>query len=282
MTDSGADIIDIGGMSTAPNAAPVTEEEEISRVVPVIKAIRQCGIQTPISVDTFRAKVAQAGLEAGADIINDVSAGVQDPTILDVARQFACPIILMHMRGDSTTMNSLSSYAQGDVVAGVRRELEDRVDMALRKGVRRWNIILDPGIGFAKDAKGNVALIRGLARLREANAGADAVSGMPTLPLSRASSPPPSVQNDKESSQLSSDAQSPHVTLRHFPMLVGPSRKRFIGTITGRSEAKDRMAGTAAACTASIMSGADIIRVHDVKEMVDVAKTADAIVRGDS
>lgn len=270
MIEEGVDILDIGGMSTAPNAREVDEKEEIERVVPVIKAIRSANQEIPISIDTFRASVAKAALEAGATMINDVTAGIRDPAIFEVARTSECPIILMHMRGDSSSMNSLTQYAGNDVVRVVSKELENRIESALRQGVPRWNIILDPGIGFAKNADGNLQLLRGLAKIRNG-------SGNGGVGQSRSNSPPP-LASEKEPSSASLE---PNLSLKSFPLLVGPSRKRFLGTITGRSEAKDRMAGTAAACTASILAGADIIRVHDVKEMVDVAKTADAIARYD-
>ncbi|MCO5566123.1 hypothetical protein L7F22_019799 [Adiantum nelumboides] len=270
MIEEGVDILDIGGMSTAPNAREIDEQEEIQRVVPVIKGIRSLYGEIPISIDTFRASVAEAALEAGATMINDVTAGVRDPAIFEVARTFECPIILMHMRGDSSTMNSLVQYAKNDVVQAVSKELESRIESALRQRVPRWNIILDPGIGFAKNADGNLQLLRGLARIR--NGG-----GNGSVSQSRTDSPPPLNAIEKEPSPASLE---PNLSLKAFPLLVGPSRKRFLGTITGRSVAKDRMAGTAAACTAAILAGADIIRVHDVKEMIDVAKTADAIARG--
>lgn len=269
MVDEGVDVIDIGGMSTAPNAAEISEEEEIGRVVPVIEAIRKAGIRVPISIDTFRAKVAEAALIAGANIINDVSAGVRDAAMFGTAREYQCPIILMHMRGDSKTMNGLSHYADGDVVGAVRRELEARLDAALREGVRRWNIILDPGIGFAKDMQANLQLLRGLSLLQ---------SSVIHDSLSRSSSPPPPSSSDEDNTP-SSDSLAPNYSLRSFPVLLGASRKKFLGTITGKAVAKDRMASTAAACTAGILAGVDLIRVHDVKEMVDVAKTADAIAR---
>lgn len=283
MVQDGVDVLDIGGMSTAPSAVEVSACEEMSRVVPVIRAIRSCGISTPISIDSFRADVCEAALDAGADIINDVSAGIRDARMFAVACTRNCPIILMHMRGDSATMNGLASYAGNDVVAGVRRELEGRIEAALRAGVRRWNIILDPGIGFAKDKAGNLQLLRGLAQLQAPPASAAA-----TASLSRACSPPPTPRTPAQdgadslhgsANDPSSDALAPNYLLRSFPVLLGASRKRFLGTITGRTDAKDRMAGTAAACTAGILAGADLIRVHDVREMVDVAKTADAIVR---
>lgn len=281
MVKEGVDILDIGGMSTAPDAEEISESEEIDRVIPVIKAIRNADLHVAISVDTFRSRVARAALDAGANIINDVSAGLRDSGMFEVAQKYACPIILMHMRGDSKSMNALSQYTGNDVVRAVRNELETRIEAALRQGVRRWNIVLDPGIGFAKNADGNIQLLRGLAKLR--NGSGLVNTGMSNQ--SRNNSPPQTPKQSQstlvETDEPSSKSLKPNSSLRCLPLLVGPSRKRFIGTITGRSQAKDRMAGTAAACTAAILAGADIIRVHDVKEMIDVAKTADAIARED-
>ncbi|EPQ29345.1 uncharacterized protein PFL1_03100 [Pseudozyma flocculosa PF-1] len=246
MIREGADILDIGGMSTAPNAPDISPDEEAARVCPIIRAIRQAGVAVPISIDTFRASVAEAALEAGANIINDVSGGERDPRILDVARQHAVPFILMHMRGDSKTMTRLTKYEGDNVLEGVKDELAQRLDAALRRGVRRWNIILDPGIGFAKDQKGN-----GLPGSRS-GLGGESEYELATRPLA---------------------------SLAQFPVLLGPSRKRFLGSITGRSEPKERVYATAAACAAGIASGVDILRVHDVREMVDVSRTCDAIYR---
>lgn len=299
MSQEGADILDIGGMSTAPNAAEITEEEEIRRVCPLIRSIREAGIKTPISVDTFRAAVAEKALEAGANIINDVSGGERDPRILQVAQQWACPIVLMHMRGDSKTMSKMVAYEGGDVVAGVRTELEERLNNALRAGVRRWNIILDPGIGFAKDQQGNVDLIKKLADLTKNSRGTKSSSraslryqnGLSSAShaTSRAITPSASTQSlaalaaaDPATSHSQLDyelATQPNCALSAFPVLLGPSRKRFLGAITGKSEPKERVFATAAACAAGIASGVDIIRVHDVKEMLDVARTSDAFYR---
>lgn len=276
MVEEGVDILDVGGMSTAPNAPEISQEEEIARVIPVIKAIRKAGLNTPISIDTFRASVAKEALSAGANMINDVTAGARDSTMFSIARQYHCPIILMHMRGDSKTMNNLTHYAEGDIVGIVRRELEARLELALREGIRRWNIILDPGIGFAKDMQGNLQLLRGLASLQSPASGTSNVHQS----ISRSSSPPPSTEgNEFEGDTPSLDYLTPNYGLRSFPVLLGASRKKFLGTITGKTIAKDRMASTAAACTAGILAGVDLLRVHDVKEMVDVAKTADAIAR---
>ncbi|PWN18059.1 Dihydropteroate synthase [Microstroma glucosiphilum] len=319
MVSQGVDILDVGGMSTAPNAVEVDEKEETARVVPVIKAIRAAGISTPISIDTFRAGVAQAALDAGADVINDVTGGERDVRILDVAREAGVPYILMHTRGDSKTMGRLASYP-GGVVEGVCSELATRVQRALRRGVRRWNLVLDPGVGFAKDAEGNLDLIRGLARMTGGGggaglgggAGAGAGAGMrgaipglitPEPATSRVVSPKVStidlptssngaiaVKVNGSSSEVvpSSDfndeddedpSHLPSSSLHAFPLLLGPSRKRFIGSLTGKEEPKDRVFGTAAACVAAVAGGVDILRVHDVPEMRDVVSMADAIYR---
>jgi dihydroneopterin aldolase/2-amino-4-hydroxy-6-hydroxymethyldihydropteridine diphosphokinase/dihydropteroate synthase len=236
----GATIIDVGGMSTRPGAADISEEEEANRVVPVIRALREAGISVPISIDTFRASVAEAACAAGASIVNDISAGALDPKMLETCASLGVPVVLMHMRGDPSTMTSLTSYAEDDddVLPGVRRELADRVRSALLAGVRRWNIILDPGVGFAKDLQGNLQLIRDLPRLTE-----------------------------------------PGSELEGYPVLVGASRKRFLGTLTGREEPKQREFATAAASVAAIAGGADIVRVHDVRGLSDASKVADAVYR---
>ncbi|GAA5913919.1 hypothetical protein JCM5296_000296 [Sporobolomyces johnsonii] len=234
---SGADILDIGGMSTRPGASDVSISDEISRVVPLIRSLRtEQGITAPISIDTFRPEVARAAIEAGADMINDVYGGAE-PGMLATMAHLAVPVVLMHSRGDPRSMSNLTDYAtDGGVVAGVRRELEDRVARALEAGVRRWNILLDPGVGFAKTAAQNYELVRNLDRL------------FGDSPL-----------------------------LRDFPVLVGLSRKRFLGP---EMDAKDRVWGTAAGVTASIASGVcEVVRVHDTKEMREVVVVADAIYR---
>ena len=172
---SGAQIIDIGGQSTRPGAADVGTEEELRRVIPAIRAIRGAGITVPISVDTYRAEVAEQAIKAGADIINDISAGVFDENVLSVAASTGTPIILMHTRGTPETMTSLADYC--DVVSGVGDELEARMDDALAKGVRRWQIVLDPGLGFAKSMKDNMDIIRRLEELR----GREKLKGLPWL-----------------------------------------------------------------------------------------------------
>jgi len=244
---AGATIIDVGGQSSRPNAPDVTAEEEINRVLPAISAIKSLpeaeGIA--ISVDTYRAAVAEAAVNAGADIVNDISAGMMDPQMLPTVARLGCTYIMMHMRGTPATMQNPNNctYESG-LGLTIGLELKKRIRGAIDSGVRRWRLILDPGIGFSKTQEQNLALLqmnRYLLNHRK-----------PTgfIPASRA-----------------------------IPWLVGSSRKGFIGNITGVSEPKDRVLGTAVAVTASIQGGADIVRVHDVKEMAQVVKMADAIYR---
>lgn len=244
----GADILDVGGMSTRPGADEVSIEEEIRRTVPVIKALRQVPkLNCHISIDTFKSAVAEAAVEAGATIVNDVSGGRADGEMLATVARLGVPLVLMHMRGDSKTMASMLHYGE-DVVAGVRVELARRISEALQAGIKRWNLILDPGLGFAKDLEGNCDLIDRLS---------DLVVG----------------------------------ETRGFPILVGPSRKGFIGELMVRgpdgSKAidtqppppRERVMGTAAACTMAVMGGARVIRVHDTAEMRDVIRVVDGIRR---
>ncbi|KAF2864380.1 Dihydropteroate synthase [Piedraia hortae CBS 480.64] len=236
--DDGATIIDIGGQSSRPHAPEITAEEEISRILPAIEAVRSLPAkdEIAISVDTYRASVAQAAIDAGAHIINDISAGLLDEDMLPTIAKLGCTYIMMHMRGNPHTMQNHTSY-QGGLVSTVASELRSRVDAAHAAGIRRWRIVLDPGVGFAKTQKQNLELLRCLSQLRLAPG------------------------------------------LHGFPWLVGTSRKGFIGKITGVKEARDRIWGTAATVTAAVQGGADIVRVHDVKEMAHVVRMADAIYR---
>ncbi|KAF3923183.1 hypothetical protein ABW20_dc0109266 [Dactylellina cionopaga] len=237
---AGASIIDIGGMSTRPLADDVPEAEEIERVIPAIKAIRASSNpavkSVTISIDTYRTSVARAAVTAGANMINDISGGRLDTEMVKTAIELDVPIVLMHMRGTPQNMNSLTSYPDG-VIETVGRELEKRLDAALEAGIKRWKIILDPGLGFAKTKENNLEILRNFAQLRARKG------------------------------------------LNGIPWLVGPSRKRFIGDVTGVTKAAERQWGTGAAVTACVAGGADIVRVHDVDEMVKVVKMADAIWR---
>lgn len=235
---SGATIIDVGGQSTRPGAIPLNEDDEIARVVPVITRIRSLpeAANIAISIDTFRARVAEEAVKAGADIINDVSAGTLDDAMFPTAAKLGSTIILMHMRGTPETMNKMTFYPDG-VVNGLGTELRQRVEAALAAGIRPWRIILDPGVGFAKNGRMNLELLRGMRDLREFEG------------------------------------------LKGYPWVVGTSRKKFIGQITGVETPSERTWGTAVTVADSIRDGADIVRVHDVREMAQVAKMADAIWR---
>ena len=236
--EDGATIIDVGGQSTRPGAVQISVDEERARVLPVIRLLRSMAEanDVAISVDTYRASIAEEAVKAGANMINDVSAGMMDEAMFPTMAKLGCTVCLMHMRGTPDTMNSLTSYPDG-VVETVAFELLERVRVAEEAGIRRWRIILDPGIGFAKTQEQNLELLARLGELK----------------------------------------QTPG--LKGIPWLVGTSRKAFIGNITGVKEAKERAWGTAVAVAAAIQGGADVVRVHDVKEMAQVAKMADALWR---
>ncbi|KAJ4360174.1 trifunctional dihydropteroate synthetase [Didymosphaeria variabile] len=235
---NGATILDLGGQSTRPGAPQVSSNEELQRVLPAIEAIKNTpeANHVAISVDTYRADVAEAAIKAGAHIVNDVSAGLLDDNMLSTVARLGVTICLMHMRGTPETMNRFTTYPDG-VITGVAVDLLERVRAAEEAGIRRWRIILDPGIGFAKNQEQNLELLRGLDKLRR------------------------------------------WPGLEGFPWLIGASRKKFVGSITGVKEAKERIWGTASAVTAAVQGGADVVRVHDVKEMTQVVKMADAIWR---
>lgn len=259
---SKVDIIDVGGYSTRPGAQPVSPEAEIARTVPIIKALRasenRVTRRTFISIDTFRGDVAQAALDAGADIVNDVygltGEGEDNASILEVVKKAGCPVVLMHSRGDAGQNKDYTTFG-GDVIRGVREELGAKVQRALKAGVRRWNIIVDPGIGFSKTVEDNLTLIRRLDELTF-----------------------PSPEAQRSTRSLRPLTVHP---LTNMPVLVGSSRKSYLGTVIGRPDApaKERMAATIAAHTAAIQKGADIVRVHDVGEAWDSVKVADALWR---
>jgi dihydropteroate synthase len=217
MLDEGAQIIDVGGESTRPGSDPVAPEEEARRVVPVIREIMAERPGAIVSIDTYHAGTAEAALQAGASIVNDVSALRGDPRMADVVADAGCPVILMHMLGEPKTMQRDPRY--DDVVREVRDFLAERAERAIAAGMEEENIILDPGIGFGKTLEHNLALLRHLDSLVELG----------------------------------------------FPVLVGASRKSFIGRITGIEEAKDRLFGTVAANVIACSRGATFFRVHDVR-----------------
>ena len=241
LSAAGAEIVDIGGVSTRPGASSVSDEEEARRVLPVLRGIRGspdlAGVV--LSIDTSSAHVAEQALAMGVQMINDTSAG-RDPRMFSVAAKHHVPLCLMHMRGDPQSMMSLADYPANaaELIATIRAELTQRVRLALRAGVFRWNIVVDPGIGFAKSLKHNVAVLRELPRLTEAGS-----------------------------------------ALASFPVLVGTSRKAFIGTILDRTDPRQRDWGTTAACVAAISGGALIVRLHNVEALRDAVRVADAIYR---
>lgn len=239
LIEAGASFIDVGGQSSAPGALDVSAMEEISRIVPAIKLIRRhpLGRSITVTVDTYRAQVAQAAIDAGADIINDISAGLLDSEMLSTTARLGKTICIMHMRGNPATMNKLTNYEPEGLIPTIARELLHRVAAAEEAGIRRWRIILDPGIGFAKTPAQNIEILRRMGELRD------------------------------------------WPGLRGLPWLVGSSRKNFIRKVTGMEEPKDRVWGTAVTVAAAVQGGADIVRVHDVSEMAQVVKMADAIWR---
>jgi dihydropteroate synthase len=224
LVEEGADVLDVGGESTRPGAAPVPVEVEAARVVPVVRALREAGVALPVSVDTRKAAVADAALAAGATIVNDVSAGLHDPSMLATAARHGAGMVLMHMRGEPATMQKDPRY--GDVVAEVRAFLEARAAAAAGAGVPRERIWVDPGLGFGKTFEHNETLLRGLEDL---------------------------------------------VALG-WPVLVGASRKAFLGAAAGRGP-KDRLAGSIACAVRAAEAGAAAVRVHDVAATVEALDT---------
>jgi len=254
----GADIIDVGGFSTRPGAPDVSLEEELHRVVPVIQALRDAGISCPISVDTFRPEVARQAVLAGANCVNDVRA-LREEGMREAVKELGVPVVMMHSRTDA---GKQTSYAPHGVMAGVRDELGVEIKKALHDGIRRWNIVVDPGIGFSKTLDGNLELIRNLKIFTEHDTG-----------LSRLTHGPTGLSNSVE-------LQTPDV-LASMPVLVGTSRKSYLGAVIERprAPASERDAATLAACVAAIQQGCDILRVHDVGSAKDASRVADALWR---
>jgi len=236
---NGADILDVGGESTRPGSQPVNVDEEKERVIPVIEAIAKEFPDALISIDTYKANVAEAALKAGAHILNDVWALRADPELAPVAAAFHVPVILMHNRSNPASVevraqlgNAYIGSTYENLMEDVKRELLVSVELAVKAGIEESRILLDPGIGFGKTREHNLELINRLDEIRALG----------------------------------------------YPVLLGPSRKSFIG-FTLDLPADQRVEGTAATVAVGIVRGADIIRVHDVKEMARVAKMTDAIVR---
>ncbi len=229
MVAEGADLLDVGGESTRPGSEVVPPDEEMHRVVPVIRRLADDLPDFPVSVDTRKSDVAAAALDAGATIVNDISAG-GDPAMFGVVAETGAGLILMHMKGEPKTMQDDPTYY--DVVAEVRGFLGDRIQAALAAGIDLERLCVDPGIGFGKTLEHNLLILRDIRAFH-------------------------------------------HLRV---PVLVGPSRKRFIGTIIG-AEVDDRIEGTAGVVAWCAAEGVDIVRVHDVKEMTRVVRMVDAIAR---
>ena len=231
MSEDGVDIIDIGGESTRPGAGPVSEEEEIRRVQKYLDVMIKLIGHGPYSIDTTKASVARVALDAGVEIVNDISGLRFDPTLADVAARYDAGLILMHSRGTFETMHKQEPVA--DIISEVARDWRRAVAEAERRGVRREKIVLDPGIGFSKTQKQNVELI----------------AKLPVLA--------------REFSE--------------FPILVGTSRKSFVGHLLGGAPVNKRLHGTMASVAAAVLRGASIVRVHDVRAAVETVKIIDAI-----
>ncbi len=231
MLEDGAEIIDVGGESTRPGSDPVSPEEEARRVIPVVQEILAEHPDAIVSIDTYRSETAEPALEAGARIVNDVSALRADPRMAGVVAEADCPVILMHMLGEPKTMQRGPRY--DDVVREVRDFLAERAEHAIAEGVEPEKIIVDPGIGFGKTLDHNLALLYHLDALAELG----------------------------------------------FPVLVGTSRKSFIGKVTGVEEARERVFGTVAANVIAYERGATLFRVHDVRANREALEVARAVLR---
>jgi len=227
MAEEGADIIDVGGESTRPGAYPVSETEEIKRVIPIIKILSK-QIRKPISIDTYKAKVAEKAIDAGASIINDVGGLLVDKKMAKVAAEAHVPVIIMHKKGTPRTMQKYP--IRKNVLSEIMSSLRKSISVAMDAGIEEDRIILDPGIGFGKTVQHNLQILKRLGEFRSMG----------------------------------------------FPILIGTSRKKFIGTILKLS-VQESLYGTLATLAVSVMNGAHIVRVHDVREAVQIVTMCDAI-----
>lgn len=226
MVDEGCDILDIGGESTRPYAPPISTEEELGRLEPVLERVGE--LDVPISIDTYKPEVARKALDLGADMVNDVS-GLRNDEMVTLVAERRVPVVIMHMKGEPKTMQENPEYS--DLIGEIKEFFADSIKGATDGGIEAHNIVIDPGIGFGKKVAHNLEILRRLGEFRE---------------------------------------------LGH-PILVGASRKSFIGKILGL-EVGERLEGSLAAVAVAIMNGADIVRVHDVRESVRVARLTDAII----
>lgn len=229
MVKDGADIIDVGGESTRPGAKPLSEKEELERIIPVIDAITK-KVKVPVSIDTYKYEIAKQSLEAGASMINDISGLRSDKRMASLAAEYQVPVVIMHMQGTPQNMQKDPKYKS--VVGEILGFLREQSDRAIAAGIKSDMIIVDPGIGFGKTVEHNLIILSKLSEFGSLG----------------------------------------------LPIAIGTSRKSFIGTTLGL-EVDDRLEGTATTMALSISQGANIVRVHDVKEMVRVARMTDAVIR---
>jgi dihydropteroate synthase len=231
MAEEGADIIDVGGESTRPGSDPITIEEELPRVIPVIEALsKEIGII--VSIDTYKSEVAKKALEAGAEMINDISALRFDPKMKEIVAEYKVPVVLMHIKGTPKNMQENPYY--DDVIKEIIEYLKESIKIARGAGIKEENIIIDPGIGFGKRLEDNLNILKNLKKF----------------------------------------------SILNCPVLIGPSRKSFIGKILDLP-VEERLEGSLAALAVAIMNGANIVRVHDVKESKRVASLVDAVLKTD-
>jgi len=228
--NQGAHILDIGAQSTRPGASELGAEIEIKRLVPLIKELKLLHPEIPISVDTFHHSVADKAINVGADWVNDVSGGRRDPEMYSVIADKDCPYILTHSRGNSMTMDSLATYS--NVVKDVKNELLNQIDLAVSKGIKNQQIIIDPGLGFAKNVDQNLTLLKHIDEFVSMN----------------------------------------------YAVLIGASRKRFIGSIINEPDPNKRIFGTSAVASRCVIAGVDILRVHDIKEIYQVITMTKSII----
>lgn len=240
----GADMIDLGAQSTRPMASKLSPEQELERLIPVLEGVKDLPEMEGklISVDTFHSQVALEAVSRGAHLVNDVSAGLLDLNMHNVVAALKIPYVAMHMRGDPSTMQDHENLVYDNVCGDVASELYTRVRDAELSGIPAWRIIVDPGIGFSKNTQQNLDILMGLPDIRH--------------------------EIGKKS-----------VAMSHAPLLVGPSRKRFLGEVCGRAVAAERDAATVASITAGVLGGANIVRVHNVRDNRDAVKLCDAMLR---
>lgn len=242
MISEGADMIDIGAQSTRPMATKISAEKELERLIPVLEAVLAMPEMEGklISVDTFYSKVASEAVSKGAHIVNDVSAGQLDPDMYKVVAGLKVPYVAMHMRGDPSTMQNEEHLQYSDVCKQVASELYSKVRDAELSGIPAWRIIIDPGIGFSKKTEHNLDILLGLSTIRK-------------------------------------DIAKKSLAASHAPILIGPSRKRFLGEICNRPSAVERDPATIASITAGVLGGANIVRVHNLRDNLDAVKLCDSM-----